>query len=154
MLSVTFGESTISKTQVQLWYNRFEEGRKDFHDDARRGRPSTSTTDETIEAIRKMILDNRLITIREVDVGISFGLCQVILAAVLDIKRAAAKIIPKLKKFEQKQRCRDIAQEMLMTFNYDPDLLRKVITGDESWVYGYNIGTKAKSYQWKAFFYD
>ena len=30
----------------------------------------------------------------------------------------------------------DIAQEMLTTFNDDPDLLKKVITGDESWVYG------------------
>ena len=35
----------------------------------------------------------------------------------------------------------DIAEEMLMTFNDDPDLLKKVITGDESWVYDY-IETK------------
>ena len=27
----------------------------------------------------------------------------------------------------------------------DPDLLKKVITGDESWVYGYDIETKAQS---------
>ena len=36
-----------------------------------------------------------------------------------------------------------------MTFNVDPDLLKKVITGDESWVYGYDIETKAQSSQWK-----
>ena len=35
------------------------------------------------------------------------------------------------------------AQEMLTTFNDDPDLLKKVITGDESWVYGYDIETKS-----------
>ena len=29
MLTVAFGESTMSTTQVQLWYNRFKEGRKD-----------------------------------------------------------------------------------------------------------------------------
>ena len=52
----------------------------------------------------------------------------------LDIKRAAAKIVPKLLNFEQKQSRMDIAQEMLTMFNYDPDLLNKVITGDESWV--------------------
>ena len=39
------------------------------------------------------------------------------------IKRAAAKIVPKLLHFEQKQRRMDIAQEMLMTFNDDPDLV-------------------------------
>ena len=48
------------------------------------------------------------------------------------MKREAAKIVKKLLNFEQKQRCMDIAQEMLSTFNDDPDLLKKVITGDES----------------------
>ena len=41
-----FGESTISRTQVQLGYNRFKEGRDDINDDARPGRPKTSTTDK------------------------------------------------------------------------------------------------------------
>ena len=44
----------------------------------------------------------------------------------------AAMIVPKLLNFEHKQRRMDIAQEMLTTFNDDPDLLKKVITGDES----------------------
>ena len=60
------------------------------------------------------------------------------------MKRAAAKIVPKLLNFEQKQHRMDIAQEMLTTFNNDPDLLKRVITTDESWVYGYDIETKAQ----------
>ena len=47
------------------------------------------------------------------------------------MKRAAAKIVPKL----QKQRCMDIAQKLWTTFNDNPDLLKMVITGDESVVY-------------------
>lgn len=102
MLTVAFGESTMSRTQVQLWYNRFKDGREDVNDDARPGRPSTSKTDENIEAVKKMILDNRRITIREVadDVGISFGSCQAIFTDVLGMKRAAAKIVPKLLNFD------------------------------------------------------
>ena len=61
MLTAVFGESFISRTQVQLWYNRFTKGREDVN-----GSPSTSTTDENIEAVKKMILDNRRITIRVV----------------------------------------------------------------------------------------
>ena len=39
----------------------------------------------------------------------------------------------------------DIAREILMLFNDDPDLLKiKIITGDESWVNGYNIETKTQ----------
>ena len=81
-----------------------------------------------------IILDNYRITIRKLadDVGISFGLCQAIFTNVLGMKRAAAEIVLKLQNFEQKQRRMDSAQEMLTTFNEDPDLLKEVITGDES----------------------
>ena len=48
------------------------------------------------------------------------------------MKRAAVKIVPKLLNFEQKQRRIDITQEMLMIFKDDLDLLKKVITADES----------------------
>ena len=61
MLAMAFGESTMSITQVQLWYNRSKESREDVNDDDRPGRPSISTTDENIKAVKKMILDNRRI---------------------------------------------------------------------------------------------
>ena len=68
---------------------------------------------------------------------------------VLGMKIAAAEVVPKLLTFEQKQRSMDIAQVMLKMFSNNPDLLQKVITGDESWVYSYGIETKAQSSQWK-----
>ena len=60
MLTMAFGESTTqhNRTQVQLWYNRFKEGRDDFNDDVRPGWPSTSTIDENIKTVKKMILHN------------------------------------------------------------------------------------------------
>ena len=42
-----------------VWYNRFKEDREDVNGDARSGRLIMSTTDENIEAVKKMILDNR-----------------------------------------------------------------------------------------------
>ncbi|EFN70230.1 hypothetical protein EAG_12167, partial [Camponotus floridanus] len=54
-----------------------------------------------------------------------------------------AKFVPKLLNFDQKQRRVDIAQELLNAVNDDPDLLKRVITGNESWVYGYDVETKA-----------
>ena len=55
MLTVTFGKSTMNRTQVQLWYDRVKEGREDVNDYTRYCRPSTSTTDENFEAVKKMI---------------------------------------------------------------------------------------------------
>ena len=72
MFTVAFSESTMSRIEVQLWHNRFKEGREDVNDNARPGRLRTSTTIENVEAVKKMILDNRRITNREIpdDVGI------------------------------------------------------------------------------------
>ena len=56
----------------------------------------------------------------------------------------------KLLNFEQKSRRMDITQKMLMTLNNDPDLRKKVVAGDQSWVFGYDIETKAQSWQWKS----
>ena len=69
--------------------------------------------------MKKMILDNCRITIRETsdDVVILFGSCQAIFMDVLAMKCAAVKIVPKLLNFELKQRLMDIAQEMLTPFN-------------------------------------
>ena len=44
ILTAAFGESTMSKTQVKLWYNRFK-----------CSSPTLSITDETIEAVKKRI---------------------------------------------------------------------------------------------------
>ena len=48
------------------------------------------------------------------------------------MKHTAAKIVPKLLNFEQIK-------------IYIKDLLKKVIIGNESWMYGYDIETKAQS---------
>ena len=63
-----------SKTLEML----FQDGREDVNDEPRSGRPSTSTTYENVEAVKKIVLENRRITIREVaeDVGISVGTCH------------------------------------------------------------------------------
>ena len=93
-----------------------------------------------------MISDNHLNSIREFadDVDISFGSCQVIFMNVLSMKRTVGKIVPKLQNFERKQCYMDIAPEMFVTFNEDPDLLKKVITSEESVVYDYDIETTAQ----------
>ncbi|UYV60447.1 hypothetical protein LAZ67_1001174 [Cordylochernes scorpioides] len=115
------------------------------------GRPSTSTTDEKINEVEKMILANRRITVRKVaeDLNISIGSCHSIFINDLGMRRVAAKFIPKLLNCDQKQHRMNIANEMLDSVRDDPNLLQRVITGDEAWVYGYDVKTKAQSSQWK-----
>ncbi|UYV75701.1 hypothetical protein LAZ67_13001055, partial [Cordylochernes scorpioides] len=129
----------------------FSEGREDVNDEERAGRPSTSTTDEKINEVEKMILANRRITVREFaeDLNISISSCHLIFINDLGMRRVAAKFVPKLLNCDQKQHRMNIANEMLDSVRDDPNLLQRVITGDEAWVYGYDVETKAQSSQWK-----
>ncbi|UYV69921.1 hypothetical protein LAZ67_7001208 [Cordylochernes scorpioides] len=59
MLTVAYGEATLDRSNVYRWYKMFSEGREDVNDEERAGRPSTSTTDEKINEVEKMILANQ-----------------------------------------------------------------------------------------------
>ena len=151
MLTVAYGEATLDRSNVYRWYKMFSEGREDVNDEERTGRPSTSTTDENIDEVKKIVLANRRITVREVaeDLNISIGSCHSIFTNDLGMRRVAAKFVPKLLNFDQKQHRINIAKELLDSVRDDPNVLQRIITGDESWVYGYDVETKAQSSQWK-----
>ncbi|KYN30749.1 hypothetical protein ALC56_14951 [Trachymyrmex septentrionalis] len=99
MLTVAYGESTLSKKSVYKWYKLFQEGRENVNDESRSERPSTSKTDENVQEVKEIVLKNRRITIREIanDLNISFGSCQSILTDVLGMTRVSAKFVPKLR---------------------------------------------------------
>lgn len=66
MLGKTYGDSVLSKTRAYEWYKVLQEGRKIFEDIPRSGRPSTSTIELNVYAIKEMVLENRHISLREV----------------------------------------------------------------------------------------
>ena len=138
----------MSKTRVYEWYKRLQDGREDVEDDERPGRSSTSTTDENAAKVKEMVMNDRRITIREVadNVGISIGSCHDIFSNVLGMKRVAPKFVPKLLNFEKKKQRRiEVTQESLNEVNDDAELMKRIITGDETWVYGYDVETKSQS---------
>ena len=63
MLKVAYGECTVNQKRVYKWYKLFTEGREEVNDDTRPERPSTSTTNENTEAVKKIVMENRRITI-------------------------------------------------------------------------------------------
>ena len=133
MLTVAYGEAILDRSNVYRWYKMFSEGREDVNDEERVGRPSMSTTEENIDEVKKIVLVNRRITVREVadDLNISIGSCHSIFTNHLGMTPVAAKFVPKLFNFDQKQHCINIAQEILTSVRDNPNLLQSVITGDE-----------------------
>ncbi|KZC08958.1 hypothetical protein WN55_11421, partial [Dufourea novaeangliae] len=60
--------------------------------------------------------------------------------------------VPKLMTNKQKERRVAVCQELLEMANDNENFLKSIITGDETWVYGYDVETKTQSSQWTSKF--
>lgn len=71
-----------------------------MNNEERAGLPSTSTTDENIDEVKKIALVIRRITVREIseDLSISIGSCHSIFTN--DLRPVAVKFVPKLLSFD------------------------------------------------------
>ncbi len=96
-----------------------------------------------------MIRGNRRLTVREVanEVGIGIGSCHQILTAELQLRRVSEKFVPRLLTDHQKENRIEISQELLANANGNENFLKN-ITGDETWIYRYDVETKMQSSQW------
>ena len=66
------------------------------------------------------------------------------------MKCVVAKFIPHILLPEQKEHHAAVANDLIQTTTNEPDFLKKVITRDELWVYGCDLGTKAPLSQCKS----
>ena len=60
-----------------------------------------------------------------------------------------AKIVPQLLTKDQKNNCLSVCYDLRERVWNDPQLLSKVVTGGETWCYGYDLETKQALSQWK-----
>jgi hypothetical protein len=155
MLKQAFGDNSLGQTQTYDWYKRFKNGRISTDDDYRSGRPSTVTTPENVAKIRDLILQDRRLTIQDLcnTLGLSYGTCQRILSEELNMRSIAAKFVPRLLQNKQKQHRLEVCRVLQQQLQEDPKFLSKVVTGDESWVYGYDPESKQQWSQWKSLWY-
>ena len=65
------------------------------------------------------------------------------------MKHVVAKFILWFLLPEQKKHHAAVANDLIKTTNKEPDFLKNVITGDELWIYSYDLEMKAQSSQRK-----
>jgi len=125
------GDECMSRTQCFEWYSRFKTGRTSIDEDPRSGRHPMSTDDVHIDAVLDLILQNRLLTLREIaeDVGISFGSCQAILTEKIKMQRIAAKFVPRMLTEDQKANRVNISQELLNRVSVEENFFKTIVTG-------------------------
>lgn len=148
MLQTAYGDSALSRARVFDWYKSFKEGRTSVENLPHERRPATSVNDENIEKVKKIVLENRRVTEREIasELDISNGSAHTIIHDVLGMRRVSARLVPKLLNFLQKEQRKTVAKEMLAMTDTD---IQHIITGDETWVYEYDVETAQQSSEWR-----
>jgi len=149
MLKLMYGDAAVTVKTVYKWFERFRKDCGSVEDEGRSGRPSTSKTQENVERVSEMIRSNRRLTVREIseDLNISYGSVQNILTTGLNMRRVSAKFVPPVLTVEQKQELLSISLELRDRAASDSSFLGNVITGNETWVYGYDPETRVQSSQ-------
>ncbi|UYV77869.1 hypothetical protein LAZ67_15002625 [Cordylochernes scorpioides] len=151
MLNKAFPNNAPKRTTVFEWHSRFKAGRISIKDDPRQGRPTFQRTDENVQKITDLIKENPRTTLLELeqDTGISKTTIGRIVTEDLRLKKTLAKFIPRFLTNEQKLCRLATCEDMLEMTRTDPEWKDKIITGDETWVYGYDPETKRQSAEWR-----
>lgn len=139
------------KSAVYKWIKRFKGGREVLEDNHRQGRPSTSTTPEQVDAVQALVDEDRRVTVLEIaqTLDISTGSVDSILRDQLGLSKLSARWVPKALRPEQMAQRADLAIEFLNRYDQNPDeLLGRLVTGDETWIYQYDPEAKHQSKMW------
>ncbi|UYV73304.1 hypothetical protein LAZ67_10002647 [Cordylochernes scorpioides] len=101
--------------------------------------------------ITDLIKENPRTTLLELeqDTGISKTTIGRIVTEDLKLKKTPAKFIPRFLTNEQKLCRLATCEDMMEMTRTDPEWKDKIITGDETWVYGYDPETKPQSAEWR-----
>ena len=141
----------MSRTRLCEWHRRLKKGREKVEDDHSSGR-RCSRTDENVERVRQKVRSDRRLTVRMIadELGMNSERVWRIITEDLGMRKIFAKMVPRLLNEGQKERRVPMCQDILEQLETEPNMLKRVVTGDESWIFKYDPLIKRQSLEWKS----
>ncbi len=146
-LTAVFMEETYSKDAVRYWLKEYNSGRDQIQDLHRTGRPCSARTENNVQDVLECVTSDHRSTVDQMayQLQISHTTVQRILKKDLQLKKKAAKYVPRLLTDHHKQQRVDSCMENMLWKRRELDLFQHVITGDESYFHLYMPETKEQS---------
>ena len=148
----TLGNDATALSTVKKWTAKFKRGRESLEDDSRSGRPSTAITQENIDCIHQMVMNDRRLTISHSAnvINISYEWVENILHNKLSMSKVLARWVLWLLTPDQKLTGLVMLKANLARFEADPDhFVERFLTQDECWVHHFEPESKRQSMKWK-----
>ena len=132
-----YKDSAPSYRTVAKWLAEFKDPERAFGDAPRMGRPSTITTDENIEAVERIVMRDRQISMRRL--AEELGIIHEIMNNHMGMKKVCTWWVPKLLTPIQRANRVDRCQELLQQSEVNPDkFFDCIVIGDKSWIHHYD----------------
>ncbi|CAH2011689.1 unnamed protein product [Acanthoscelides obtectus] len=149
LLSVFDNEAPHQST-ISRWYGELKRGRVSLSDDPRVGAPKTAVTQETVDAVRKLIIEDRHVTYREIEASLKISKTSIQKDVHEElVKKLVSLWIPHLLTEEQKAARVNWCKKTLDRFNSgNSKNVYSIVSGDESWIYCYEPENKRQSAVW------
>jgi len=96
-----------------------------------------SKSDNNVEKVRALLRSDRRLTVRMIasDLNLNHTMFHQILTHELAMRKLCAKIVPKNLRIEQEDNRKDVCLHVLERIHSDRNLLKNVITGEETWIF-------------------
>ena len=107
---------------------------------------------ENVECVRQKVRSNRRLTVRMIadELGMNSEREWRINTEDLGMRKICAKMVPRLLNEGQKERRVQVCKDILEQLETKHNLLKRVVTGNESWIFQYDPFTKRRSLEWKS----
>ena len=151
-LNNVYKDSAPSYRTVAKWVAEFKDPERAFEDAPRMGRPSTITADENIEAVERIVMRDRQISIRRLaeELAIPKTTIHEIMNNHMGMKKVCTRWVPKLLTPIQRANRVDCCQELLQQSEVNPaKFFDCIVTGDESWIHHYDPLSQLEAKVWK-----
>ena len=107
---------------------------------------------ENVERVKQKVRSDRRLTLRMIadKLGINSERVWRIITEDLGMRKICAKMVPRLLNEGQKEWLVQVCQHILEQLETEANLLKRVVTGDESWICEYDPLRKRRSLEWKS----
>ena len=147
-----YGDSSPKYSTMAKWSAEFKCGRDSLEDDPRPGHPADVISQEMIDHVERLVLNNRQIKVAELasECGISNGSVYTIIHEHFGMSKVSARWVPRNLNMQDRQQRVESSQELLEVYNANPEGFHiRLVTGDETWLHHWDPDTKKESMQWK-----
>ena len=148
-----YGDSSPKYSTVAKWSAEFKHGRDSLEDDSRPGLPADVISQEMIDCVERLVLNNRRIKVAELasKSGISNGSVYTIIHEHLGMSKVSARWVPRNLNMQDRQQRVESSQELLEVYNANPaDFHTCLVTGVETWLHHWDPDTKKRVHAMEA----